>query len=99
MELEEITLRDGVCTMEVETDGSFAALRVYVNGDAAGDFPLDGTETDEITLTVTGSWRENGGYNAVEVQGLDADGNVVIRNKRGGVDGCDIYETVCAYVR
>lgn len=99
MELEEITLRDGVCTMEVETDGSFAALRVYVNGDAAGDFPLVGTETDEITLTVTGSWRENGGYNAVEVQGLDADGNVVIRNKRGGVDGCDIYETVCAYVR
>ena len=33
------------------------------------------------------------------LEGLDADGNVVIRNKRGGVDGCDIYETVCAYVR
>ncbi len=99
MELGAVSLRDGVCTMEVKTDGSFAALRVYVNGDAAGDFPLYGSEKDAVPLTVTGSWRENGGYNAVEVQGLDADGNVVIRNKRGGVDGCDIYETVCAFVR
>ena len=96
MEIEEIALRDGVCTMEVETDGSFAALRVYVNGEAVGDYPLDGNETE---LSVTGNWREGGAYNAIEVQGLDADGNVVIRNKRGGVDGCDIYETVCAFVR
>ena len=85
--------------MEVETDGSFAALRVYVNGDAAGEVPLDGTGAAGMRLRVAGSWRENGGQNGGEVQGLDADGNVVIRNKRGGVDGCDIYETVCAYVR
>ena len=97
MEIAEISLRDGVCTMEVETDGSFAALRVYVNGAAVGDYPVDGNADAE--LSVTGSWKDGGRYNAVEVQGLDADGNVVIRNKRGGVDGCDIYETVCAFVR
>ncbi len=98
MEIKEIALQDGVCTMEVETDGSFTALRVYVNGDVAGDFPVTADDST-IALTVTGSWRENGGYNAVEVQGLDADGNVVIRYERGGVKGCDIYETVCAFVQ
>lgn len=97
MEIGEITLADDVCRIAVETDGSFTALRVYVNGDAAGDFPLQ--VEDRCEITVTGSWRAAGAYNAVEIQAIDENGDAVIRNRRGGVDGCDIYETVCAFVR
>ena len=68
---------------------------VFVNGVSCGMVPLTG----EITVTVPEETTEaTDAYDAVEVLGCTADGAFRIAEKRGGIAGCDIWDSGCIFI-
>ena len=68
---------------------------VLVNGIHCGILPL----TEEICVPLPPEAGEMfHAYDAVQVLGCDSDGTVRVIEARGGIAGCDVWDSACLYV-
>ena len=98
-ETMEITdaLRDGdTLTLKLSLKGGAPSHGiVLVNGIHCGILPL----TEEICVPLPPEAGEmSHAYDAVQVLGCDSDGTVRVIEARGGIAGCDVWDSACLYV-
>ncbi len=98
-ETMEITdaLRDGdTLTLKLSLKGGASSHGiVLVNGIHCGILPL----TEEICVPLPPEAGEmSHAYDAVQVLGCDSDGTVRVIEARGGIAGCDVWDSACLYV-
>lgn len=93
---ETMTIVDGQragdrLTLQVSlTDGAAENGEVFVNGVSCGTVTL----AETITVTVPrGAAALTTTYDAIEILGLTDDGDYTVREHRGGIDGCDIWDS------
>lgn len=91
MTIVEGTREGDTLTLQISlTDGAAETGEVFVNGVSCGVVTL----AETITVTVPGEVSAlTNTYDAIEILGLTADGDYTVRVHRGGIDGCDIWDS------
>ncbi len=78
------------------TDGAATHGRVFVNGVDCGTVAL----AETVTVTVPAVARDKTEtYDAVEILGADEDGVCRVNRARGGIEGCDIWDSGYVFVK
>lgn len=76
-------------------EGAATHGMVFVNGVSCGVVPL----AEQITVTFPPEAGDTtAAYDAVEVLGCGEDGTFRVSESRGGIDGCDIWDSGCIFI-
>jgi len=76
-------------------DGAAPCGMVFLNGVSCGVVSLEET----VTVTVpAGTWEKTDAYDAVQVLGCTPDGICTVIEERGGIDGCDLWDSAYIFI-